>query len=68
VAPGAIESEMSAGTMDNEEQMKAMLAKIPKSRIGKPEDVASACVFLASEESDYITGSVIYVDGGWLAD
>lgn len=68
VAPGAIESEMSTNIQENEELLKATLAKIPKSRIGKPADIGAACVFLASEESDYITGSVIYVDGGWLAE
>jgi NAD(P)-dependent dehydrogenase (short-subunit alcohol dehydrogenase family) len=43
------------------------LRQIPKGRIGKPEDVGAAAVFLASNEADYITGTVIYVDGGWLA-
>lgn len=67
VAPGAIESDMSASVKQDPKLMEATLAQIPKGRIGKPEDIAAACVFLASEEADYITGSVIYVDGGWLA-
>ena len=40
---------------------------IPLGRIGRPEEVASAAVFLASAESDYITGTEIRVDGGWLS-
>lgn len=67
VAPGAIESDMSAGLKQDKKLMKATLTQIPKGRIGKPEDIAATVVFLASEETDYITGTVIYVDGGWLA-
>lgn len=67
VAPGAIESDMSAAFKKDPKLMEETLSQIPRGRIGKPEDVAAACVFLASREADYITGSVIYVDGGWLA-
>jgi NAD(P)-dependent dehydrogenase (short-subunit alcohol dehydrogenase family) len=67
IAPGAIETDMAAGVTDNEELMKATIAQIPKGRIGKPEDIGAAAVFLASNEADYITGTVIYIDGGWLA-
>lgn len=67
IAPGAIESDMTAPTLKDENTMKSILEQIPKGRIGKPEDIGAACVFLASEEADYITGSVLYVDGGWLA-
>ncbi|MFV1917514.1 MAG: SDR family NAD(P)-dependent oxidoreductase [Patescibacteria group bacterium] len=67
VAPGAIESDMSAVLKQDPKMMEATIAQIPKGRIGKPEDIGAACAFLASEEADYITGSVIYVDGGWLA-
>lgn len=66
VAPGAIESDMSAALRADETLMKATLAQIPKGRIGKPEDIGAAVVFLASNEADYITGTVLYVDGGWL--
>lgn len=67
VAPGAIESDMSSNVMEDEKLLKATLTKIPKGRIGKPEDVGAAVAFLASEEADYITGVTLYVDGGWLA-
>ena len=47
--------------------MDAMLSRIPLKRIGKPEEVSTAVVFLASDEASYITGATFYVDGGWLA-
>ena len=63
VAPGAIATPGSAG--GSEEQMKQTIAMIPAARMGKPSDIANAVAFLASEKSDYITGQVIVVDGGW---
>jgi NAD(P)-dependent dehydrogenase (short-subunit alcohol dehydrogenase family) len=42
------------------------LNHIPLKRIGQPRDVANAVLFLASAEADYITGTILYVDGGWL--
>ena len=67
IAPGAIESDMSSAVLSDENLLKEMLKNIPKGRIGKPGDIGAAAVFLASNEADYITGTVIYVDGGWLA-
>ncbi|MDR7865403.1 MAG: 3-oxoacyl-[acyl-carrier-protein] reductase [Sporomusaceae bacterium] len=64
VAPGYITTDMSAAIP---EQAKADLAqKIPLSRLGKPEDVADAVLFLASEAANYITGQTINVDGGMV--
>ena len=64
VAPGFIETAMTAGLA--EDFKKEALKMIPLSRIGTPEDVASAVTFLASEESSYITGHVLNVNGGML--
>jgi 3-oxoacyl-[acyl-carrier protein] reductase len=64
VAPGFIETEMTAKLP--EEVVKNYAAGIPMNRMGKPEDVASLCVFLASEDAGYITGQVVQVDGGLL--
>lgn len=64
VAPGFIQTEMTA-KLPAEIQQK-MLAQIPLSRLGKPEDVANLCLFLASSESDYITGQTIIIDGGMV--
>jgi NAD(P)-dependent dehydrogenase (short-subunit alcohol dehydrogenase family) len=62
VAPGAIDTP---GAASSEEQMKQTISAIPWARMGIPEDIANAVVFLASEKADYITGQIIVVDGGW---
>ena len=62
VAPGFIETEMVAGIPDDVKQK--ILALVPLRRFGRPEEVAKAVVFLASEESGYITGHVLNVNGG----
>jgi 3-oxoacyl-[acyl-carrier protein] reductase len=67
VAPGIIETDMSREVLADSNIRKNFLSHIPKGRFGKPEDVAAAFAFLASDEADYITGTVLYVDGGWLA-
>ncbi|MEK6564064.1 MAG: 3-oxoacyl-[acyl-carrier-protein] reductase [Candidatus Omnitrophota bacterium] len=64
VAPGFIQTEMTAKLTADIQQK--MLAQIPLSRLGKPEDVANLCLFLASSESDYITGQTIIIDGGMV--
>lgn len=68
IAPGAIDTPMAQASQLPKEIMDAMMAKIPLKRMGRPEEVAAAAVFLASEEASYITGATLYVDGGWLAD
>ncbi len=67
VAPGVIETDMTKGLLADEKAKVGLLTRIPKGRFGKPEDIGAAVAFLASDEADYITGTVIYVDGGWLA-
>lgn len=62
VAPGFIETDMTSGL--TEEIKKEYQKQIPMKRFGKPEDVACACVFLASEKASYITGQVLTIDGG----
>ncbi len=67
IAPGAIDTPMVSASQIPKEAMDALLAKVPLKRIGRPEEVAAAVVFLVSEEASYITGATLYVDGGWLA-
>jgi NAD(P)-dependent dehydrogenase (short-subunit alcohol dehydrogenase family) len=67
VAPGVIETAMSEPVLTDPKVKEGLLARIPKKRVGQPEDVAAAVVFLASDEADYISGVVLPVDGGWLA-
>jgi len=64
IAPGFIETEMTAKL--SEDVVAGWRAGIPLKRGGTPDDVANACVFLASDLSSYITGQVIHVDGGML--
>ncbi|HRV56089.1 MAG: 3-oxoacyl-[acyl-carrier-protein] reductase [Flavobacteriaceae bacterium] len=64
IAPGFIETEMTAKLDEN--TVKGWREAIPLKRGGTPEDIANACVFLASDMSDYITGQTLNVDGGML--
>lgn len=68
IAPGVIETDMTRNLLQDEQTSRALLGRIPKARFGKPEDIGATAVFLASDEADYITGSVVYVDGGWLTE
>jgi len=66
VAPHAIETEMSAQW--SEERRREIIASIPLGRLGKPEDVAEAVLFLVSDEASFITGEILDVNGGALMD
>ena len=67
IAPGAIDTPMVESAKMPKNALNALLSHIPLHRMGKPEEVSVAVVFLASEEASYVTGSTLYVDGGWLA-
>lgn len=67
IAPGGIETDMGKQSLADEKVKQALISQIPKGRMGKPEDIGAAAAFLASAEADYITGVVLYVDGGWLS-
>ena len=67
IAPGIIETDMTKGMLTDEKAKIGLMTRIPKGRVGQPEDIGATAAFLASDEADYITGVVIYVDGGWLA-
>ena len=62
VAPGFIDTPMTESLSD--EQKQNLTARIPAGRLGKPADVAGACVFLASDEASYVTGQTLHVNGG----
>lgn len=66
IAPGAIETPINTKLLNDPAKLKALLGNIPLGRLGKPEDVASMAAFLASSESDYVTGTTFFVDGGLL--
>jgi glucose 1-dehydrogenase len=66
IAPGAILTDMNRESLSIPENRATLLERIPCKRIGDVQDLVGAAVFLASSESDYVTGATIYVDGGLL--
>lgn len=64
IAPGAIRTPINTAAWSTPEALKSLLTLIPYGRIGLPEDIARAAVWLASDESDYVVGTTLFVDGG----
>ncbi|NMB47625.1 SDR family oxidoreductase [Patescibacteria group bacterium] len=67
IAPGFIQTGMTQGILADKEYREFLEASTPLGYIGEPEDIANAALYLASEDSKYVTGSILYVDGGWTA-
>lgn len=67
VSPGMIETPMIGPVKKDPKMIKGIMGRVPMGRVGKPEEVSNLVRFLASDESSYMTGSTIVVDGGWLA-
>lgn len=66
IAPGYISTDNTKALREDEIRNKAILDRIPQGRWGSPEDLCGALIFLSSPASDYCSGSVITVDGGWM--
>lgn len=66
ISPGAILTELNRAVLEDPAYNAMVRAKIPKGRIGETDDVVGAAIFLASDESDYVTGATITIDGGIL--
>lgn len=64
IAPGAIKTPINRDAWETPEALERLLKLIPYGRIGEPEDIGRAAVWLASDDSDYVTGTTLYVDGG----
>jgi len=67
VAPGYIATDNTKALREDPARSKTILDRIPESRWGAPEDIAGAILFLASKDADYMNGTIMNVDGGWLA-
>jgi len=67
ISPGMIETPMIDPIKQDERSAKGLLARIPMGRSGEPEEIAHVVLFLASDQSSYMTGSTVVVDGGWVA-
>ena len=64
IGPGAIQTPINRSAWETKQALDALLKLIPYERIGQPDDIARAAVWLASDESDYVTGATLFVDGG----
>ena len=67
IGPGSIMTDLLRTVMDDEEARRRILSRTPLGRCGEPEEVARIALFLASDDASYITGQIIYADGGRLA-
>jgi len=64
IGPGAIKTPINTSAWDTPEALASLLTLIPYGRIGEPEDIGEAAVWLCSDKSDYVTGTTLFVDGG----
>lgn len=67
ISPGYIKTALNADVLADERVLRHITRRTPMHRLGQPEDVAAAAIFLASDLASFITGHVLVVDGGWLA-
>jgi NAD(P)-dependent dehydrogenase (short-subunit alcohol dehydrogenase family) len=71
IAPGPISTPLLESIIENssnpEEERRSIVAKTILKRLGRPEEIANTILFMVSDESSYMTGSVVVVDGGWTA-
>ncbi len=67
LAPGFFPSEMTESIFKDEAALKHIISRTPMGRLGKPEDLKPALVYLVCSSSNYVTGQTIFVDGGWTA-
>ncbi|MFA5432510.1 MAG: SDR family NAD(P)-dependent oxidoreductase [Candidatus Paceibacterota bacterium] len=67
ITPGFIKTNMTKGVQENESMNNLIEGMTPLGYMGEPEDIANAAIYLASDDSKYVTGNILYVDGGWTA-
>lgn len=66
IGPGVIETRMNEPLLADDEQRETMASITATDRFGQPEDIPGTAVYLASDDSDFVVGETIFVDGGWL--
>jgi glucose 1-dehydrogenase len=64
LAPGAVRTQINAHAWNTPQAYADLMTLVPYKRIGEPEDIAEAAVWLASDQSDYMTGTTLFIDGG----
>jgi len=67
IAPGIIKTAMTKEMLADPATKQSFESSTPYPRLGEPEDIAQAAVYLASDESDFVNGEILVVDGGWIA-
>ena len=65
IAPGVVETPFTEKGLQIPAVKQWILERVPAGRVGQPRDVSNAALFLALDDSDYVTGTTIFVDGGW---
>ena len=65
--PGPVNTDMTADSRGNPENLGKMVGRIPMGRYGEPVEIANGVLYLASDESGFVTGSELVLDGGWTA-
>ena len=68
IAPGPIRTPMAGERLQDPDQVRWLTGRVPLGRIGEPDEIAEVAAFLLSDKSSYISGEVLYADGGWAAN